>query len=89
MRSESYLKDPSLSDHNREKLNIWINYLKQKGKEEWNQPSVALYCVYNGPGITNKNWAEIAERFDVTSSPQLVKEYRKYLLKKKIVVLVI
>ncbi len=69
IRSENYLKEPIEPD-NREKLLIWIDYLKQKEKAtaiikakvpEWSVPLIALYYVYHDIRITDNNKKEKAE----------------------------
>lgn len=69
IRSANYSKEP-ISDYNREKLNTWVDYLKQKEKAisvikqevpEWSVPLIALYYVYHDIRITDNNKKEKAE----------------------------
>jgi len=86
VRHERNLKEIIHPD-NREKLNIWVNYLKQKEKAiidilpkipEWTQPLIALYCVYKDIQLNEKNREEIAGQLKTKSSPEAVKLYNEY-----------
>jgi hypothetical protein len=69
VKCEGYLKE-NISDDNREKLNIWIDYLKLKEKAigeitlkvpEWNQPLIALYMKYKGIDYNDNNVKDVCE----------------------------
>ena len=86
VRSENYLKE-SIDPDNREKLLIWIDYLEQRDKanaiikpkvRKWDNPLVALYCVYSGFQITEQNREEITTQLRANNSPDIIKQYNKY-----------
>jgi len=69
VRHEANLKEPIHPD-NREKVNLWVDYLKQKNKAiskielkvpEWSVPLIALYYVYHDIRISDDNKKEKAE----------------------------
>ena len=87
VRCEGYLKEPIHPD-NREKLNIWIDYLKLKQKAivevrpivpPWEQPLIALYFVYKDIVLTEKNRVEYAEQLQTEITPVAVRLYGEYL----------
>lgn len=60
-----------LHPDNREKLNIWVDYLKMRQKNiseialkvpEWSQPLIALYMIYKGIGYNDNNVKEVCEK---------------------------
>jgi hypothetical protein len=86
VQHEENLKEPINRDA-REKLNIWVDYLKQKEKAisvikqevpEWTNPLVALYCIYSGTQINEKNREEITKQLKAKNSPDIVKQYNEY-----------
>lgn len=87
VRCEGYLKEPIRPD-NREKLNIWVDYLKLKQKAileirpivpPWEQPLIALYFVYKDIVLTEKNRVEYAEQLQTEITPVAVRLCGEYL----------
>lgn len=89
VRSERYLTEP-IHPANREKLNIWLDYLKQKDKAiseiklkvpEWTQPLIALYMLYRGDKYSEDNVKDICKQLGYNRGTSEVKdkfyEYRQ------------
>jgi len=86
IRCEGYLNEAIRPD-TREKLNIWIDYLKRKQKAiseiqakppEWSAAKIALYYVYHDVKITDKNKEEKARALGHEHSSESRKEYDYY-----------
>lgn len=77
-----------LHPDNREKLNIWVDYLKMKQKAiieiqpivpPWDQPLIALYFIYKGDILlTEKNRAEYAKQLQTEITPEAPRLYGEY-----------
>lgn len=89
VKHELNLKEP-ISRDNREKLNIWLDYLKQKDKAiseiklkvpEWTQPLIALYMLYRGDKYSEDNVKDICKQLGYNRGTSEVKdkfyEYRQ------------
>ena len=86
VKCERYLKEPIHPD-NREKLTIWVDYLKLKQKAiieirpeipKWSVAKIALYYVYHDVKITDKNKAEKARALGHEHFSELKNEYDHY-----------
>lgn len=70
-RAESYIGSIDLNDRNRQKLNFWLDYLKQRATvyesiqppvPEWTQPLIALYLIYTRIGYSEKTIPDICKK---------------------------
>lgn len=78
-----------LHPDNREKLNIWVDYLKLKQKAieinlpvpQWTQPLIALYMKYKGFTYNDNNLKEVCEKLGFDKDTSEIKdkyyEFRK------------
>ncbi|MFA5298836.1 MAG: hypothetical protein WC389_11580 [Lutibacter sp.] len=82
IRTEANLKEP-IRPETREKLLIWIDYLKQREKAiaiikvkvpEWSVPLMALYYVYHDIKITDNNKKEKVENLGYTKTASDLKD---------------